>query len=83
MHNASLTTNTSGVETVQTIVAAKFVEAVAQPAVAGGTPAIATETARPTLGLPQVSQSAMVVEAAPAAMPLRSRDTNGWGASSR
>lgn len=82
-HNVSLTTNTSDGEAAQTIVAAKFVEAVARPAVAGSTSAIAAEAARPTLGLPQVSQSAMVVESAPAAMPLRSHDNNGWGASSR
>ena len=83
MHNASLTTNANSGDAAQTVVAAKFVEAAPQPAVTGITPSETLEAARPTLGLPQVPQAAMVVEAAPAAMPLRSRDNNGWGASSR
>ncbi len=83
MHNASLTSTAAGGEAAQNVVAAKFIEAAPQPAIAGIAPTVVTETARPTLGLPQVSHSAMVVESAPAAMPLRSRDNNGWGASSR
>lgn len=83
MHNASLTSTAGAGEVTQTIGAAKFIEAAPQPPVAGIAPAVVAETARPTLGLPQVSRSAMVVESAPAAMPLRSRDNNGWGASSR
>lgn len=82
MHNASLTSDIGG-QAARAVVAAKFVEAEPQPAVAGHTPATVSNAARPTLGLPQAPQAAMVVEISPAAMPLRSHDDNGWSASGR